>query len=334
MVYRRIALFAVAIAVLSAGAFPTESGALSLGTALPNSLTSDAEFQRTYPACPWIGVKKFCNSFTSYQFPNPFPPGQDPLSRLEFPIDQWFLGVGTGYGIGSVVVKFEGWTNANREASLRMQDSDWENEADPGNKSIFSESGCRLNRAWLLDLQFALASPQPLGPVDVRPAVGLRYQRFSFTTRDGVQFSTAGETLELPGDGIDFDQSFYHLYLGGIFHTVVDLGRFTPRLPSLRIDIQLDYAPVLARNEDLHLLRGGERITVENTRGHCWHASAGSELCFLGQVKTRLDVDFKRIITHGGHQLTNNAFLINFSFDGSRVWSDQFSIMASGELSF
>ncbi len=281
-----------------------------------------------------VGVRKFFNSFTSYEFPNPFSPHQDPLSRLEFPIDQFFAGLEAGCVTTAWSLRGEVWTNLNRDSSLKMQDSDWEDDGNPSQKTVFSESGCRLNRAWLVDLQLSAATSIQIPP-GLRPVVGTRYQQFFFTTHDGLQsLLGGGPVAELPGDGINFRQTFYHLYIGSILNTVLDLGRVWASLPDLKLDAQLDYAVVIAKNEDLHVLRSGERVTIENTRGHCWHLSLGSEILVRDRLKTRLEADFKRMITHGGHQLTNNIFAINFSFDGSRVWSDQIAVSVMGELLF
>jgi len=51
-------------------------------------------------------------------------------------------------------------------------------------------------------------------------------------------------------------------------------------------------------------------------------------------LSARVEADFKRLLTDGDHQLRNNFFSLNFSFDGSRVWSDQASISALGQLVF
>lgn len=280
-----------------------------------------------------VGVKKYFNSFTSYQFPNPFAPQLDPLSRLEFPIDQSFLGIEAGCVTTAWALRGQVWTNINRDSNLKMQDSDWEDETNPGQKTVFSESACRLNRGWLVDLQLSAATPTLMVPL-FRPVVGGRYEHFYFTTHDGVQTALGGPTIDLPGDGIDFRQTFYHLYAGVILDREVSLSRVWPYLPPLKLDLQFDYAAVIAKNEDLHLLRSGERITIENTRGHCWHLALGSGCQVTSRFKARIEADFKRLITHGGHQLTNNVFAINFSFDGSRVWSDQFAVSAMGEVLF
>ncbi len=283
--------------------------------------------------CQSMGIKKFINSFTSYQFVNPFPPFQDPLSRLEFPVDQWFLGLTAKYAARSWSVHTEGWVNVNRESGLKMQDSDWDDDSDPSQKTIFSESACRLNKGFLFDTYVAVSIPW-LPISNVRPLLGYRYQYFYFTTHDGAQAVLGGGSVDLPGDGIDFRQIFNHVYFGGVFNTSLDLGNILNNFPRVDLECQLDYALVNARNEDLHLLRKGERVTAENTVGHCWHFLVNMGLFRRGALSARVEADFKRLLTDGDHQLRNNFFNLNFSFDGSKVWSDQASISAFGQLVF
>ncbi len=283
--------------------------------------------------CQSMGIKKFINSFTSYQFVNPFPPFQDPLSRLEFPVDQWFLGLTAKYAARSWSVHTEGWVNVNRESGLKMQDSDWDDDANPSQKNIFSESACRLNKGLLFDTYVAVSIPW-LRISNVRPLLGYRYQYFYFTTHDGAQVVLGSGAVDLPGDGIDFRQIFNHLYFGGVFNTSLDLGNILNNFPRVDLECQLDYALVSARNEDLHLLRKGERVTAENTTGHCWHFLVSMGLFRAGSLSARVEADFKRLLTDGDHQLRNNFFSLNFSFDGSKVWSDQASISALGQLVF
>lgn len=273
-------------------------------------------------------VIKYLNSFTSYQFPNPFPPGQDPLSRLEFPIDQWFGELGAGYRAHWWSMHGQVRFNLTRESARLMQDSDWDDEARPDQKTIFSESKCRLNRGVLVDVHLALA-PQEF---TLRPVIGYRYQYFYFTTHDGYQGDIQGQGWDLPGDGIDFRQTFQHTYIGGVASTRIGRLPLFGTVPEMRVEAQFDYAFVNAVNEDLHLLREGERITRENTRGHCWHLALSARLRISETVAIRVDGDFQRIMTTGDHTLTNRAFGLDFSFDGSRVWSDQMSLSATAEF--
>ncbi len=280
-----------------------------------------------------LGFKKFFNSFTSYQFPNPFPPGQDPLSRLEFPIDQWFFGGRFSYNAPHWSAYYDTYSNINRDANLWMQDSDWEDEQIPFQKTVFSESKCRLNSSWLIDLGINL-HPDWAVFREVSPVTGFRYQYFYFTTHDGYQVGLDGHSVDLPGDGIDFKQTFYQWYIGGLFSTNVNTSGVWRQIPQANLKLQADYALSRAKNEDLHLLRRGERITRDNTDGHCWHFNAAMAVDMRRNMKAKLDVDFKRIITHGDHELSNSFYNVYFSFTGAKVWSDLFSLTGLLEFTF
>lgn len=293
------------------------------------------------------GFRKYFSSYTSYQFRNPFVQGNDPLSRLEFPIDQWFVGLRTGYRARTWSAEAQGWINATRDSRALMQDSDWADDSAPRQKTIFSESECRLNKGLLFDifaranipLQFLMS----LG--DIAGVIGWRYDHFYFTTHDGEQKTVGEEPQALPGDGIDFRQNFYHWYVGvngrGRFDPSefmamlpFDLGGYLPKLPPANLEFQVDYALITAKNEDLHLLREGDRITTETTRGHCWHALASMEILTYNDMRTLVQFDFRRYLTHGSHRLTNSILDLDFSFEGSRVWSDLASVTVTGEVSF
>jgi hypothetical protein len=280
-----------------------------------------------------IGIKKYINSFTSYQFPNPFAPGQDPLSRLEFPIDQWFMGIRANYYARWWSLQCQGWMNVSREGSLKMQDSDWDDETVPGQKTIFSESQCRLNRGVLFDVRLTTATPLEQF-INVRPVFGYRSESFLFTTHDGSQTVLGGAASDLLGDGIEFTQSFSHYYLGGIFRCHVTFPGAYVYISDFDLSFQADYALVSARNEDLHLLRTGERITKEKTIGHCWHTCLRVAWRAEDMIWVGFEGDFKRLLTDGSHNLTNALFNIDFSFRGSRVWSDQATISAFAEIKF
>ncbi len=279
-----------------------------------------------------LGVRKLANSFTSYQFPNPFPPNQDPLSRLEFPIDQWFVGIKAGYSLGCLSLLAEGWTNVNQESGFQMQDSDWDDDQNPSQKTIFSESKCTLNGGYMADIGLAIG--RGCNPVSIRPIAGCRFQYFDFTTHDGIQMDANGNVADLPGKGIKFQQSYQHYFLGGIFKGQLGTFRSPCYSRALLLTVQGDAAVVDGRNEDRHLLRAGDRVTEERTKGYCWHVALGTSLDLSNLLRLRLEGDFKRITTTGSHNLSNPAFNIDFSFDGAKAWSDQASITAMGELRF
>lgn len=274
-----------------------------------------------------MGLKKFFNSFTSYQFPNPFNKAQDPLSRLEFPLDQWFVGVCGGLRGELWELHGQVWINANRESGLKMQDSDWDDESMPSQKTVFSESSCRLNRGILADITLGVNVGDAIFPLT--PVAGYRFQRFHFITHDGYQTTLGAPGMDLPGDGIDFRQTYHHFFWGGRTQFVTDASARSDRWSWTGLELQLDYARVTGHNEDHHLLRDGNRITKDTTSGHCWHIFAAAGFRIRTDLSARIEVDFKRIVTTGSHRLLNETFGIDFSFDGARVWSDQTSIFAS-----
>ncbi len=212
-----------------------------------------------------------------------------------------------------------------------MQDSDWDDDANPSQKTIFSESSCRLNRGVIVDLAASLGNPVARF-FNLRPILGYRYELLLFTTYDGYQTELGGQAMDLPGDGIEFRQTFSHFYFGGKLYRdlILPMPQIGPT--TLRLLFQLDYALIQGKNEDFHLLRIGNRVTEQNTSGHCWHLLAALGLYGREAFATRIEMDLKRSITHGGHQLTNSFFALNFSFDGSRVWSDQVSLSAVVEI--
>ena len=76
-------------------------------------------------------VKRLFNSHTSYEFGNPVPPYQAPLSRLEFSLDSWWGGVEIrrrtpGWSMGLEVMR-----NLAQDVKGKMMDSDWDDGSQP-----------------------------------------------------------------------------------------------------------------------------------------------------------------------------------------------------------
>jgi outer membrane protease len=280
-----------------------------------------------------IGLRKYINSFTSYQFPNPFPPGQDPLSRLEFPLTQWL-------GTFEAVIEADHWSltlegavNLSRESDRAMQDSDWDDPADPDQKTIFSESRCRLDRAVSIDARLSVGALRVAG-FSFRPVGGYRFQRFRFLTYDGTQADLFGGVTDLPGDGILFKQQYSQWYVGA----AASFRIMSPTIAGLGSDVTVtvfaDYGYVRAINEDNHLLRIGDRTTMDDTDGTCRHVRVKAGARLADNLFASVDFDFQRIVSHGSHRLSNNLFDLDFSFSGAKVWSDQASVGATAEVRF
>ncbi|MHB8771394.1 MAG: omptin family outer membrane protease [Syntrophales bacterium] len=273
-----------------------------------------------------LRVERLVASHTSYEFGNPYPPKQVPLSRLEFPLDSWWAGAELRANFPRFSVGLEALTNLSREVEGRMHDSDWDDEDEPDRKTIFSESRSRLEPSYMLKADIDLKTSDWLGLpdwIDLRPVAGVRRQRFSFVTHDGTQWDLTGQEppTPLPGDGIAFEQVYTHYFLG--LKASLDLPK-PDGLESITALVQLDWAYVEGRNRDHHVLRAGERYTFEDTNGHAWHGSIGLRLGLTGRLSLSAVADFLAIETRGDHRLVNAPLDMEYAFpDGVKAWSGQ-----------
>lgn len=216
-----------------------------------------------------------------------------------------------------------------------MRDSDWDDDENPGLRTIYSESDNRINPSHSIRAEVDLKVSDWLGfprRVDLRPVIGWRWQRLRFVTHDGVQ-STIGETpLALPGDGIRFCQT-YHQYFVGL-KSDIDLTGYVP-LPRFNLLMQADWAYVEGKNEDLHLLRAGQRYTFERTHGEAWHGFFCLKAGLTDKLALGLEIDWLQISTTGSHRLLNVPFEVDFTLDhGVTVWSRQTSLALVLEYAF
>ena len=281
---------------------------------------------------PWVleaRIRKYVNSHTSYEFGNPFPPHQVPLSRLEFPLDSIWGGLEVRRSFNRFSAGVEFLTSFRDQETGRFKDSDWDDDAEPALLTIYGETNCRLEPSYQVraDLDMQVADLLGLsGRFDLRPVIGLRRQRFSLVAHDGAQVDVYGPgVLLLPGDSIAFEQKWSQYFVGLKFG--YDFG---PKfgLHRLKLGTQLDWGEVDGENEDRHLLRVGNRVTTENTDGHAWHGMLGIVAGLTKIIDLGLEVDYLRIKSTGTHRLQNDLFDLDFSFsNGVTVWSEQTSII-------
>ncbi len=82
-------------------------------------------------------------------------------------------------------------------------------------------------------------------------------------------------------------------------------------------------------------LRIGNRITCEKTTGDAWHALANLKIGVTQNLSANIGAEYLRIKSTGSHNLTNNLFGIDFTFDhGVKVWSEQWSVSTGLEYRF
>ena len=282
---------------------------------------------------PWLleaKVKRFMNSHTSYEFGNPFPPNQVPLSRLEFPLDSTWGGLEVRRSISRFSIGAEFLTSFADQETGTFKDSDWADDSSPLRLTNYGETDTRLKPSYQVrtDLDMQVADWLGLSKrLDLRPVIGFRWQRFSLVAHDGQQYNydTPGDppsVIPLPNDTIAFKQSWYHYFVG--LKAGYDLG---PQfgLHRLRLRTQLDWAYVEGANEDRHLLRG-DRVTRENTYGDAWHGLLEVLAGLTENVDLGVEFDYLRIRTTGTHELRFDSYDMSWS-NGVKVWSEQTSIL-------
>ncbi|MDD5167723.1 MAG: omptin family outer membrane protease [Syntrophales bacterium] len=309
------------------------------------SWSAEVNLKEPAEETPWsveVKVRSYFKSHTSYEFGNPDPPYQSPISRLEFPMDSWWAGAEARrsfknrFSVGVEVLR-----NISRETDGVFKDSDWANDADTSRKSIYSESNCRMEPSYNVRGDLDLKISDWLGlpsRIDLRPVVGFRWQRLTFMAHDGSQSAAATNTdpasiVPMPGDVIHFEQVYWQYFLGA--KAAIDLGR-PLKLKHLSLHAQVDWAYVEGKNEDHHLLREGNRFTYETTYGDARHASIGLKAGLTEQVNLGIDLDYLRIQTTGTHRWSDSAYgVVDASWiSGVKVWSEQISATVSLQYAF
>ncbi len=284
-----------------------------------------------------IKGKRLVNSHTSYEFGNPFPPYQAPLSRLEFPLDTWWVGGELRASFLRFSAGIEALQSARGDADGHMYDSDWEDGGNPSRKTTYSVSRSRMEPSYMVRADVDMEVSDWLGLaqwLSLRPVVGTRYQHFRMVVHDGVQYDLwEGKPPQLlSGDSIRFKQTYWQYFIG--VRSGIDVGRYTG-IPDLRLTAQFDWAYVEGSNEDKHLLRAGERFTYDDTNGHAWHTLIGLKKGLWRNFFLGADFDYLRIDTTGSHRLVNRPFCVDMSFsNGVKVWSEQKSVSLSLEYRF
>lgn len=282
-------------------------------------------------------LKYFFRSHTSYEFGNPYPPHQEPLSRLEFPINTWWGGLEMKLDLSRLSFTLEGLTNITQNAHGRFEDSDWDSDELPDEKTIYSQSDMRVAPSYMvkfdtdIDISDWMRLPKWLS---IKPVAGFRWQKFNLVSHDGVQWDLTCNTpgFDLPGEGIRFKQEYWQYFIG--LRAGLDLS-YAAGIKSLILLMQADWAYVEGKNEDHHLLRAGQRFTYENTYGQALHASIGLKKDIGKNFRIGLDADYLTINTTGKHRMVNEALKMDMDFsNGVKVWSDQASVCLTLEYRF
>jgi outer membrane protease len=273
--------------------------------------------------------ERFVSSHTSYQFDNPFPPNQSPLSRLEFPMDAWWGGIELHFQKGRFSAGAEALTNTLGDVDGVMKDSDWDDEENPERLTIYSESRNRMKRSFRIEFDSAIEIADWLGlprRLSLRPLVGFRYQDYHFVAHDGMQTypDTTEDPIVLEGDSIIFRQRYWHYFAG--FRAQSNIPHISI-IPAMTVLFQLDRALVNGSNKDHHLMREGERYTYEITSGSAWHGCISLKKGISRRFSFDIHAEYSTIQTAGEHRIVNKLFDMDERFPHiAKAWSKQTSI--------
>jgi hypothetical protein len=266
------------------------------------------------------------SAFTSYEFgmPDSEPVVWSPLSRLVFEMDSTWHGLQIQRRTPNADIRFEWLTPIGNGIIGNMNDYDW---MIPG--ADFTDLGITRER-WtdgqMLDfnLEYRLLDHIFVLPVEFWLSGGFRWQRFNISAYDAVQVKEGNvwppDPWRYDGDVITFNQQYYTEYLGGEFRSTLAW------IPSLPLELRLfgDYGGTQAYNVDHHLLREGDRYTMESTFGDTLHYGLSAELYLMKNLSVGAEYEQLVIRTHGEHRWYNEPYGTDERWtNGVDVRSDQ-----------
>jgi hypothetical protein len=271
--------------------------------------------------------RAFCSSYTSYEFGTPpapeFNPGWAPLSRLKFSLDSCWHGFEIAKETPTWGMQIE-WMMAGQYIQGDLEDYDWRyadrDFTDLGHARERWTEGQMVDFAYkfrILEQPFSL-------PFGVWPIIGFRWQRLDIVAYDAEQLKYDNRWLEHPyymaGDVLTLNQQYYIGYAGGQLRGKIEWSR----LPTILWTLQGDWGYTQAYNIDHHLVREGDRYTMERTHGDSWHVALIVEALVTNRFDIGVQVDHLQIATTGTHHFLNDPLGTDETWDnGVRVASSQ-----------
>lgn len=295
-----------------------------------------------------LAARRYLISHNSYEYGSHVPPYTNPLSRLEFPMNTWWLDFTIRrtcprWSVGSDLA-----FSISRYSDGVMKDTDWESEGNQNLLAIYSEGDLRVDKGFKcrsdIDVNVSdwLNLPKWL---EIRPLFAFQYQRVDTMTYGGTQWwyrdvdlddengtddeedhdmrATPSNTLS--GDCIRFKQDWY-LYQIGV-RAVCDLPKPTKYM-ELKLHGEADWGPAYGYNEDFHLQRRGNLISHIASRGNSLYFLVGMDMEISKTIKIGTDIDYTWIRTSGVIRDENHPLNSDYTSSyGVNVWSDQLSLM-------
>lgn len=307
-------------------------------TNVPETNTVSREKGELDPTKNWIfdfGLQRYLVSYTSYEIGTNDAPLYSPLSRLEFPLNTWWLRFELRRTCPRWSAGLRSGLSVARNVDGRFEDSDWENEDAPTIRTTYSQSAMRAEANFLFrgDIDVNVSDWLKLPPsLELRPLFAFQFQRLNLMAHDGVQWDSSGAQA-LAGNSIHFRQDYYQ-YLIGL------KGSWQMWKPTKYITIKLkgeaDWGPALAYYEDRHLLREGELVARASGLANSLYFLSGVEMEIAKTVTFGIDADYMwlragRVTTRD----TNVPLHTDTSWsNGCRIWTDQFSLTAHVSCAF
>lgn len=291
----------------------------------------------------WVfdfGVQDFLMSHTSYQFGNSSAPYQKPISKLEFPINTWWLECELRRTCPRWSIGCRAGMSVAKNVDGRFKDSDWLNPENTSMLTTYSESAMRSENSYLFraDTDVNISDWLGLPPgFEIRPIFAFEFQRLKLMAHDGVQWEIGnyaeglapreldGYTgaVALAGNSIHFRQDYYMYQIGlkGIYDGI-RIGKHI----TVKVHGEADWGPVLGYSEDNHLLR--DLFGYIRSTGNSFYFSSGVDMVFAKTITAGISMDYLCIRSYGIQHDRDLGHGGVESWDdfGVKVWSDQTSL--------
>ena len=294
-----------------------------------------------------FGVQYFLMSHTSYQFANSGAPFQNPLSKLQFPLNTWWLETELRRTCPRWSIGARAGLSVAKNVDGRFKDSDWLN---PGNTSMlttYSESAMRSENSYLFrtDADVNISDWLGLPPsFEIRPLFAFEFQRLKLMAHDGVQWEIGSydpdgsgsldgyaSAQALAGNSIHFRQDYYMYQIGlrGIYDGF-KIGKYI----TIKVRGEADWGPVVGYNEDNHLLR--DLFGYIRSSGNSLYFSTGLDMVFAKTITAGISMDYLCIRTTGmlHDRDLGRGGVEAWNDESVKVWSDQTSITARVSYAF
>lgn len=289
-----------------------------------------------------VGVERFIASHTSYDIGLRFAPWTKPLSRLEFPVNTWWLNFDARRTCPRWSIGGRAGFSVNRNSNNWMIDSDWRtNDDDEDVLTNYSKNYCDVRKAFLFrgDVDVNISDWLKLPPsLEIRPLFAFQFQRFNLIMHDGVQWNYVQNdgfvtplAQQLPGDCVSFRQDWW-LYMIGL------RGSYNLKLNKyvmIKIKGEADWGPALGYNVDHHMQREGDLWGYINSSGNALYFLTGLDMTVSKTITIGVGVDYLRIRTSGIiHDVNTPEGVDQWWSDDVKSYSDQLGLTAHISYAF